>query len=311
MAYLTVFTAPKPFDDPHIACIQRNAIRSWVALGPEVQVLLIGDESGMADVASELGVIHLPQVERNERGTPLVSSIFSLARAHDPTPYLAYVNADILLFSDLVEATRSAANLGRPFLIVGQRWDLDIEEALEPSPDGIERLRQRALGEGRLHPPGGSDYFVFPRPCYESVPPFAIGRAGWDNWMIYHARRMGWPVIDATASVLIVHQTHDYRHLPGGRPHYRLPESGRNVELAGGRRVIFTLQDATHRLVDGRVETRRPGWKELVRRLETFPSVRLGSPALAQLTFLLFHPVRAFREFQGWLRSKAGRLLQH
>ena len=30
---LTLFTAPKPFTNPHIALIQRNAIRSWMALG--------------------------------------------------------------------------------------------------------------------------------------------------------------------------------------------------------------------------------------------------------------------------------------
>ena len=32
------------------------------------------------------------------------------------------------------------------------------------------------------------------------MPDFAIGRAGWDNWMIYHARQQGWPVIDGTPS---------------------------------------------------------------------------------------------------------------
>ncbi len=30
---LTLFTAPKPFTNPHIALIQRNAFRSWQALG--------------------------------------------------------------------------------------------------------------------------------------------------------------------------------------------------------------------------------------------------------------------------------------
>ena len=31
---ITIFTAPKPFTDPHIDLIQRNAIRSWRDLGP-------------------------------------------------------------------------------------------------------------------------------------------------------------------------------------------------------------------------------------------------------------------------------------
>lgn len=310
MPFLTIFTAPKPFTDPHIGLIQRNAIRSWVALGPEVQVLLMGDEPEVDSAAAELQVIQVRDVERNEQGTPLVSSIFARARSFDQTPYLAYVNADILLFADLLTATRAASGSGMPFLIVGQRWDLDLVDALEFEPAWQERLRQRTLETGKLHPAGGSDYFVFPRQCYENVPPFAIGRAGWDNWMIYHACRRGWPVVDATASVLIVHQSHDYGHLPGGRPHYRLPESQRNVELAGGRRMIFSLRDATHQLVDGSVQPLRLGWGGMLRRVETFPIIRLGSPALAQVTFALLHPIRAFQEFQGWIRGKAGGVLK-
>ena len=46
MPLITLFTAPKPFTNPHIALIQRNALRSWQALGTEVEVLLIGQEEG-------------------------------------------------------------------------------------------------------------------------------------------------------------------------------------------------------------------------------------------------------------------------
>ncbi len=74
---LTIFTAPKPFVDPHIQVIQRNALKNWLALGDEVQVLVIGDEPGIAEVSSELGVRHIPGVKCNVQGTPLISSIFS------------------------------------------------------------------------------------------------------------------------------------------------------------------------------------------------------------------------------------------
>ena len=47
MADLTIFTAPKPFTDPHIALIQRNAILSWLHLGPRVAVILLGEELGL------------------------------------------------------------------------------------------------------------------------------------------------------------------------------------------------------------------------------------------------------------------------
>ena len=87
--FLTIFTAPKPFIDPHISIIQKNAIHSWQNIGKDVDVLLIGDEEGMAEAAFDLGVRHLPDVECNQMGTPLVSSIFDLARVNTPAPVLA------------------------------------------------------------------------------------------------------------------------------------------------------------------------------------------------------------------------------
>jgi len=53
MPLITLFSAPKPYTDPHIATIQRNAIKSWTLLS-DVEVLLIGDEKGVAEVADEL-----------------------------------------------------------------------------------------------------------------------------------------------------------------------------------------------------------------------------------------------------------------
>ncbi|MCJ7435820.1 MAG: hypothetical protein MUO77_20260, partial [Anaerolineales bacterium] len=114
------------------------------------------------------------------------------------------------------------------------------------------RLRFTVHSQGQLHRPAGSDFFLFPKPCYTDLPPFAIGRAGWDNWMIYKARMEKWPVIDCTPSVMIVHQTHDYNHLPDGQAHHALPETDENIRLAGGQAAIrYTIVDATHCLTEG------------------------------------------------------------
>src|SRR5512136_2629590 len=104
--FITIFTAPKPFTDPHVDRIQRNAILSWQHLGSEVQVILIGDETGMAGFSVEVGIQQLKAVSRNEQGTPLVSSIFEQARQNSTSPVLAYVNADILLTSEFVSLAK-------------------------------------------------------------------------------------------------------------------------------------------------------------------------------------------------------------
>ena len=259
MTLLTIFTAPKPFTDPHIATIQRNAIKSWLHLGPQVEVFLVGDEAGMAQVAADYGVPQLAEVRRSDQGTPLVSSIFALARQASQSPLLAYVNADILLLPDLLEGAQQVLNQaeqrGRvlPFLILGQRWDLDVRQLLNFSAGWDQRLRADIQARGRLHLPAGSDYFVFPRELFQEMPDFAIGRAGWDNWMIYQAKQQGWPVVDGTPSIMIIHQDHDYSHLPGGKPHYEHVESQQNQALAGGLAHMYMVLDSDKQLRDGKL----------------------------------------------------------
>ena len=150
----------------------------------------------------------------------------------------------------------------------------------------------------------GSDYFLFPRDCYRQIPDLAIGRAGWDNWFIFKSRFEGWPVIDATRDVIIVHQNHDYRHLPGGQPHYRLPETKQNVERGGGEHTIFTIADAQFDLVDGKLDRKPFSIRRFLRELEIFPLTTLKSMLLGKLFFFAFHPRKAYQALRSWVSGK-------
>ncbi|HLO14895.1 MAG TPA: glycosyltransferase family A protein [Anaerolineales bacterium] len=251
MPLITLFSAPKPFTDPHITLIQRNAIKSWTLL-PDVEVILLGEETGLAEAARELGVKHIPNVKCNDNGTPLISSMFQLARENSTSDFLCIINADMILMPDFLEAARRSRNMRDPFVLLSQRWDLDITQPIEFINGWEERLRATLQSRGTLHRPAGSDYFLFPKSCYTDIPDFAIGRAGWDNWMIYKARKEKWSVIDCTPSVMIVHQNHDYSHLPGGEPHYEHPDTNENIRLAGGQANIrYTILDSTYQLAAG------------------------------------------------------------
>lgn len=306
MAFLTICTAPKPFINPHIALIQKNAIRSWRELGSEVEVLLVGDEPGIKEAALELGVAHAPQIERNNHGTPVIRSMFELARAHAGSPLVACVNTDILLLPDFLAAAQQVADSFAEFLVVGQRWDLDVRSPLDFSPGWETRLRAELRERGSLHPRSGSDYFIFPRQCFTDMPALVIGRAGWDNWMIYEARSRRYAVVDATPVVTIVHQQHDYSHLAGGQPHYRHPETAENVRLAGGERVIFTLIDCDRVLREDGIGSFPMSWKKFWREVEIFPRVRFKSALLDHLFFAVFHPKRAYVALRAWLRGGRG-----
>jgi len=231
--------------------IQRNAIKSWTLL-PDVEVILLGEETGLADVAKELGVKHIPNVDINETGVPLISSMFFLARENSNSELLCIINADMILMSDFVEAVCKSRMLRDKYVLLSQRWDYDITEPINFAQEWESPLVEDVRKQNQLHRPAGSDFFLFPKNCYQDIPNFTIGRAGWDNWMIYKARKEGWAVIDCTPSIMIVHQNHDYSHLPDGKPHYEHPETNENIRLAGGQASIrYTILDSTHQLVQG------------------------------------------------------------
>ena len=288
--YLTLFTAPKAFTDPHTSLIQHNALRSWQALGDSVSVVVVGDEEGIAEAAKAYGFTHRPDVRLNKLGTPLISSIFELGRQENDSPFLAYVNADIILFPEILDVIRTVASQAEQFLLIGQRWDLEVLQPLSFEGNWVPALKNTMHKDGELHSRTGSDYFIFPRSCFQDIPDFSVGRAGWDNWMIYQARRQGWLAVDCSTELDIIHQEHDYRHLPEGKPHYRLPETGENIRLAGGRRTIFVLDDASHRLVNGKLLKMPLTWTRFWREFQNKPLLKDGNYALTQKRFQLLHP---------------------
>lgn len=270
MPLITLFSAPKPFTDPHIAMIQRNAIKSWTLL-PDVEVILLGEEIGLAEVAKELGVKHLPAVARNESGTPLISSMFQLARENSNSDLLCIINADMVLMPDFVEAARRSRMLRDKYALLSQRWDYDITKPINFAAGWESQLVEAVRKQNQLHRPAGSDFFLFPKACYADIPNFIIGRAGWDNWMIYKARAEKWAVIDCTPSVMIVHQNHDYSHLPGGKPHYEHPDTNENIRLAGGQANIrYTILDSTHQLANGKLTRPKLTYLRFMRKVELF-----------------------------------------
>lgn len=302
-ALVTILTAPKPFVDPHISTIQRNALRSWLALGNEVEIIVLGDDEGIAENMKELRIRHIPGVLCNEKGTPLISSMLEIAGHESTTSYLAIVNTDIILFDDFLHAIKLIGAQLDQFLLVGQRWDMQVVDEMT-NENAFSTLKNKVRINARLHPPAGSDYFVFPRTSYSSTPDFAIGRAGWDNWFIYKSRFEGWKVIDGTDQVTIVHQDHDYRHLPGGQPHYRLPETRQNVALGGGEHTIFALFDAQYQLKDDRI-TRKPlSIKKILREIEIMPLTLFHSLLLGKGFFYLFHPKKGYAALRAVLSEK-------
>lgn len=295
---LTIFTVAKPFRG-EFATIQRNAITSWANLRPACQIIMLGDEEGLAEVAAQTGSIHIPGLERNEFGTPLVSSIFSNAERHATFPLLCYINADILLMSDFLPAVREVLSWDSRSLIAGQRWDLDVSESLTYEKGWEDVVRQRLRSEGRLEPHSGIDYFVFQRGFWGSILPFATGHCGyWDNWLIFRARTLEAPVVDATRCLTAVHQNHGHSYHAGGKAAACWDtERQRNYELGGGLQNAYTLRDATHKLTPSGVHRRLVPY-DLHRRLVLPITSQKWAKPLVRVKRALFQqpPLRVTKE---------------
>ena len=112
---VTMFSTPKPFVG-HIDVIQRNAIESWQRLHPDIEILLIGDDKGAAEVCQEFGIRHVKDVRRNRNGTKYLASIYDRAQEIAGHDLLCHVNCDILLMSDFRLAVESMRQGAQSFL---------------------------------------------------------------------------------------------------------------------------------------------------------------------------------------------------
>ena len=238
---LTLFSIPKPFVGS-VGEAQRVALQSWSSLDG-VQVVLLGDELGVAEAAEESGADHVPALAMSLEGTPRLDDAFAQATTIARHPRFCFANADIVFGPDLPAAVKSLS-LPR-FLLVGQTRDLDTGEVAGRSPDEVRRF---ALERGVRRGAAALDYFVFPAGLFDPMPRFVVGRACYDNWLVWRARQEG-RVIDATDAVIAIHQRHNYRHLHGGKDQaYYGAEAKHNLRLAGGKSHLYTLHDASHRM---------------------------------------------------------------
>ena len=249
---LTIFSTPKPFAG-HIDLIQRNAIRSWQRLHSDVEVILVGDDEGTAEVCKELGIQHIKDVRRNIRGTKYLNSVYYHAEERARHKILCHVNCDIVLMSDFWRAVQKISEIGNRFLMAGRRWDVDIDRPLNfERPAWEAELRRLVLEANRQRPPQWIDYFVFPKGLYSRrLPDFFIGRPGWDNWLLWYPLSMRVPVVDASRAVVAVHQNHDYSYHPDGEKGvWYGDEAQHNYTVLRTKGKHETLESASHIMSD-------------------------------------------------------------
>ena len=276
---ISFLASPKPFIGiarEH----QYRAIRSWLSSGKDVEVILYGDSAGIVEAGIELGVQVVQQIDCAPSGIPYFSSIVEHAAEHGKYDLQVYLNCDILI-SGIVQAL---VRMEFPqFLLIGQRIDLGESLFIDVClPDWQSALCKIAKdGYATLYQPCGIDYFGFRRGLWKELPPVVIGRAGYDNALLAYCFRNRVPIVDATCSVVALHQYHGYGHVSGGQKAvWEGVDARNNIRYAGGRRILPMISDADYILQKSKV-TYWPCRGNWLRRQQLKLHYQAGMPNLA------------------------------
>jgi len=185
--------------------IQRNAIGSWLRLEPTPEVLLFGDdEPGAREFAAEVGSPIYP-LKRDHRNIPLVNWPIKQARELAHNEIRCLINADIILFDNFPRLVRIVADKFEKFLLIVGRYDVDVRERIDFSPDWQKQIiRLPAHYKGPL----AVDVFCYRGDFWSDMPDFAVGRTSWDNWLVGTALRKRIPVVDGSELAICHHQVH-------------------------------------------------------------------------------------------------------
>ena len=135
---ITIFSAMRPFVGS-IGRVQLSAIRSWLSLEPECQVVLVDDEEGTTPQAvADLDVEVIKDVKRSRLGAPLLDDLLRVGADAARFDLLAFNTADVLLPPNFVHVTTALHQLmdGRNFFASGSRFDLLERIEFEIGPDG-------------------------------------------------------------------------------------------------------------------------------------------------------------------------------
>ena len=247
---IAIFSSPRPFAG-EFNLIQRNAIISWLNLS-DVKIFLFEDEEGTTKkICDEYSLNYLHEVKKNKNGTPLMDNCIEIIKKKVDAEAIVHVSTDIILNKTFTETVLKINNIfpNKIFYVIGQR--IDINESFNLTNCSLdENFFKKLKNIGNLHTPTAMDYFVFSRNFDIKMPPFAIGRPGWDSWLVSYCKKKNIPVIDATHSIDAFHQNHSY---PTKKNFYFQSECNYNFKLAGGDKNLMNIREADYIFINNQL----------------------------------------------------------
>lgn len=205
-----IFTIPKAFNDSFISKIQTNAILSWSFITDNSNIILCGNESGVAEFSYKNNLIHLPNIKTGNNNIPLLNDAFYQVQEKYPADVYTYVNADIIFLPNYKNIISDLTQTYNQFLAIGCRYNLDINFLIDFSSNWDLEILNLARKNGIIKNTTWTDYFTFTNNFWDIIPEFYIGRTIFDIWLLSDALLKFKNVIDVTDVNPVIHQNHEY-----------------------------------------------------------------------------------------------------
>ena len=181
--------------------IENNTQYTWSSMA-DVTFLNMNDES-------------LFHIKTNKYGVPLFRDMYENVYKHCPkSRTYTYINGDLFSTYDGFIGTIKAvypdsySKLGE-FVLVGQRTNVPWDVSLDAQTLTNETFHQ-LFQTGELMVPNAVDYFISTRHAFnwDDIPPFVIGRAVYDNWLIEDLlfQTPNTQLVDVTQTLPMIHQ---------------------------------------------------------------------------------------------------------
>ncbi len=218
---LTLFTTFKPGSE--WINIQSNTIWNWAQFYPDVQPVLYVNpnlDPLLIQRAKDIGweVYLVPRA--NEYGMPFIHDLFAVTDKMADSHFIGYANGDILFNKSLTSTLKSvlySVTQSSLTMVVGKRADIKINASSQVPFYSIQDVTNAGNSSklDNLHKQNITDFILLSNhdngimyqfPWDRISQNLVVGRPGYDNYLVAKAIEHSIKVIDATNTVLPLHQ---------------------------------------------------------------------------------------------------------
>lgn len=195
--------------------VNNNTLFNWKML-PNVNLIVFSNSKEVKYYSKRAGFTVLPIMVVAE-GVPVLPAMFTAATNQFKSEFYGFANGDILFTRTLVDTLEhilcnlEESSRRRGVLIVGRRYNVPASRVTDEVATSWNRL-DRLSRTSSLFQADAEDYFITDKAYpWDTFLPVAIGRRAYDNWVVAFSRYSNITVIDASESILCLHQTLESR----------------------------------------------------------------------------------------------------